>query len=272
MEEPSTLDEKVLPSTWDEPATPLHTTVASEEQTDARQDGVPQSLTQELLSITPPPNVLAEVDQPIKTEEPPINLPTEPSPPQPASRRSPSPDRKPASRHRRCVPLTSLLSHADALFALYPPTHPALAVGAIMGPQSVVFTWSEDARAIADDDDAEAMVAHTELMVLPYEESDAEDAGAHESEEKAKKKEKDARRRKRLRKPRRFTIERRTAVAGAVLVLGVAFAVYGIRATGPYAAVMGKGHGHERDWKKAGRWAGGMLLGASERLIGGFGL
>ncbi|EPQ50933.1 hypothetical protein GLOTRDRAFT_82067 [Gloeophyllum trabeum ATCC 11539] len=161
---------------------------------------------------------------------------------------------------RARVSLTSLLNRADDLFSLYPPTHPDLAVSKTMGPQSVIFTWSENPSDLPDDDEAEAMVLHPELVVLPVVESDAEDEEEEEGHEK-----KERRRRRKLKKPRRFggvVVERRVMVAGAVLVLGVAMAVYGIRAAPEEP--MSRHH-----WKKLGRWVGGVLVGASGRILDG---
>ncbi|KAH9848720.1 rab-GTPase-TBC domain-containing protein [Lenzites betulinus] len=181
--------------------------------------------------------------------------------------------------HRPRISLTALLARADALYAQYPPTHPGVAVDSVMGPQSVMRTWSEHRAEVPSDDDAERMVLNPDLIVLPHIESDdiASDgdsfrtAGSARKGRKGEKDEKEKRRR-RLRKPRRLTdlvVRRKTMVAGAVLVLGVAMAVYGINGGLPGA---GAGHhrgGFGREWRKVGRYLGGAIVGAGERMFDG---
>lgn len=166
------------------------------------------------------------------------------------SRQSPSPE---PTVHRLKISLTALLERADALYAAYPPTDPALALSAIMGPQSVVFTWSEDPAQQPADDAAEALVLRTELVVLPHAEpGPPADAGG----------EKETRRRsgtgKQPRSARSRRLERRAMVAGAVLVLGISVAVYGARG----------GQGGARAWRKLGV----ALLGSAEQFVEGVGL
>ncbi|TFK38258.1 rab-GTPase-TBC domain-containing protein [Crucibulum laeve] len=186
--------------------------------------------------------------------------------------RTPSPDPIPP---KPPIPLSVLLAKADELFATYPPTHPDLALSKIMGPQSVVYTWSESNGQLPLDDDAEAMVSHPELVVYPFVEGDEEvesdsgkdeDSSYYESEKKNKGKEK--RKRRKLRKPfpamslRRSRIEKRTMLAGAVLVLGVAMAVYGVktRSVNPR---------DREQWRMFSGWVGGALVGAGSKLVHG---
>ncbi|GLB42460.1 putative rab-GTPase-TBC domain containing protein [Lyophyllum shimeji] len=226
--------------------------------------------------------------------------PTSSTRPTPLSSRpvSPPPPQQPK------LALTSLLTHADALYELYPPTHAALALSSIMGPQSVVHTWSETRAEMPGDDEAEAMVARPGLVVYPYIEED-EDVDAEEEEEeereegewaekstrakgKGKGKEKEngrtrGRVRNRLRKlRRRMGVERKgKMVAGAVLVLGVAVAVavYGGRMRGTHVGggmygfppVPDHGHGHAREWRKVAAWVGGAVVGVTERVFSGLG-
>ena len=182
------------------------------------------------------------------------------------------------------IPLPTILAHADSLLAQYPPSHPLLRLSSIMGPQSVVFTWSENFSDLPSDTTAEAMIGRPELVVYPVgleemEEGDEEDEGDGESESESdyddksrgKTPRKSTRRGKEgdngdgLRKrTRRKTIKKkvqkllkmfgtttgadrqithvdgRTMVAGAVLVLGVAIAIYGIK---PQSGVGGLGIG-----------------------------
>ncbi|KAM6503150.1 Rab-GTPase-TBC domain containing protein [Amanita muscaria] len=164
------------------------------------------------------------------------------------------------------IPLPKILSHSDSLYAQYPPTHPSLRLSLIMGPQSVVFTWSETFSDLPSDTTAEAMTGRPELVVYPVgpeETEDKEDSGEEEDtdtdsdaeyrDEKEKrgrqpkatrKKEGTTTRRKRRKTIRKkirkvlgalhfgTQVDGRTMVAGAVVVLGVAMAVYGIKATG----------------------------------------
>jgi TBC1 domain family member 20 len=136
----------------------------------------------------------------------------------------------------------------------------------IMGPGSVVFTWSEvdcGGKENGDgegeggglgDDEAEEMVSHPELVVYPYMEPHhpSPSQSSPFSSEKHKPQT----------KPKRY--ETRTAVIiGAVIVLGVSIgvaAVYGAR---------GSRGGGGWSWRKVG----GKLIGAGEslRVVDGLG-
>lgn len=170
-----------------------------------------------------------------------------------AKSRSPSPVRI----RRPRVSLSSLLERSDELFALYPPSHPAIALSSIMGPQSVVFTWSEKPSELPEDDEAELMVTQPQLVVLPPPPVEPE---SKEDNEKPGHK----RPRRRLHKPRRLVVERKTVVASAVLVLGVAMAIYGLQATPE------RHHGTaSRELRRLSRMFGGLMLGAGERIWDG---
>ena len=65
------------------------------------------------------------------------------------------------------MPLPTILAHSDLLFAQYPPDHSQLRLSSIMGPQSVVFTWSENFSDLPSDTTAEAMVGRPELVSYP---------------------------------------------------------------------------------------------------------
>lgn len=191
---------------------------------------------------------------------------------------------------RPLVSLSSILTHADHLYTLYPPTHPSLAVSSIMGPQSVIHTWSEDAGKMEGDDEAEGMVGDLGSVVLSYE-SESEAGSGSENEDEAGEKEgpseaeeeeyeddedqtstrsrgRRGRGRRRLTKRRPApkpknkggvlgSVDRKTVLAGMVLVVGVALAVYGVQTTS------GTGSRHEADWKRLGKLIGG----ASERIF-----
>ncbi|KAF5378866.1 hypothetical protein D9615_006927 [Tricholomella constricta] len=204
------------------------------------------------------------------------------SKPTPSTSRPASPSPRP--RQSTEITLKSLLTHADDLYALYPPTHPGLNLSSIMGPQSVVYTWSESPAELPADDEAEAMVARPGLIVYPdVEDDEAEDDGSEWDEKpeaampKRKQRVKNKLRKKmtgRFRRLRGLRIERRTGrmVAGAVVVLGVAMAVYGVKARGSHpGAVMYGSAGHGREWKKVAGWVGGAVVGIAEKMLSGLG-
>lgn len=171
------------------------------------------------------------------------------------------PSPSPAPPELSAMTLSSLLKHADELYLLYPPSHPSIALGSIMGPQSVVFTWSEDAAALPADDAAERMVARPELVVLPVIEPEDEVVSDEDHDEKHA--------RRRPRRPHTLgalSLERKTMVAGAVLVLGVAIAVYSLNSAGNGARA-GE-HGLGREWRKVGRLLAGALIGVGEHVFG----
>ena len=215
-----------------------------------------------------------QAPSPLSEDEKPIPARTAPFP-------SPSPPPRNARPRRPRLSLTALLTQADALMQEYPPTHPRVALHSIMGPQSVVHTWAENARDLPPDDDAERMVARPELVVLPPPlpsplASDDEgwdaDGEKEERERGTGRKGKEKGRRKTLRKPRRLAdaiVQRKTIVAGAVLILGVAVAVYGLNGGLPGAGGGGHGHGgHRAAWRKVGKMLGG-LVGIGERVLDG---
>lgn len=188
---------------------------------------------------------------------------------------------RPRSRTRRkVISLSSILSQADHFYALYPPTHPQLSLDHIMGPKSVVFTWKRDSTQMESDEEAEALAEETSLIVLPFEDSDHEQDDSseddaeisHSAKSKGKGRtkgeggEKRLRRKLRKRVPMPFTVDRRTAIAGIVLVLGIALAVYaplGRNGSGPLGRA-------DRDWRRTGSWIGASILGVGERLFRGF--
>lgn len=157
------------------------------------------------------------------------------------------------------VSLSSLLVAADELYEKYPPTHREISLTSIMGPQSVVFTWSESQSEMPDDDEAERMVEKPELIVRPYTEPHTEKSDTGPGSEKQK----------RRRKQGTFLggrVERRTVVAGAVLTIGVAVAVYGARTRSLNGTSVGKDG--VKDWQMMGMWLGGSLMSAGERIFG----
>ena len=177
-----------------------------------------------------------------------------------------SPTLPPKKRHafKPKLSLPVLLSQADALAARFPPSDAGLRLSSIMGPQSVVYTFSVSPSALPSDDEAEAMVRNPGLVVYPQMPFDVEEEESAESEgewekggrkgEKGKSREKGRGRRQktkeRLGEKKRRPARRpqtTTVVAGAVVVLGVGMAVYGMRRGGAGGAV-------EEGWRGAAEW------------------
>ncbi|KAJ7634085.1 rab-GTPase-TBC domain-containing protein [Mycena polygramma] len=147
------------------------------------------------------------------------------------------------SRSKHTLP--DILKMSDALYQAHPPSHPSLQLSSIMGPQSVIFTWSTQLSDMPSNDEAERMVDRLDLIVYP-------------EPPVVEPKEKDNVRRRRKRFKKRRGTGSVGLLVGAGLVLGVAVAVsvYGAR----------QGGDPTRDWRKMGRWIGRVLAGASERI------
>ncbi|KAF8812134.1 hypothetical protein BYT27DRAFT_7160272 [Phlegmacium glaucopus] len=173
--------------------------------------------------------------------------------------------------------LTDLLKHADALYSAFPPGHPGLSLSSIMGPQSVVFTWSESPSSLPSDNTAEAMVSCPDLVVYPFIETDSHEMKSKESSEAEEKIDKKARRKRhRLRKSPFSHVEKKTMVAGTVIVLGVAMAIYGVKVSRDRSGhgifhSFAEGHGHTgtKDWRRLGGWVGGAVTGMTTKIMNG---
>ncbi|KAL5522754.1 hypothetical protein ACEPAG_8772 [Sanghuangporus baumii] len=184
------------------------------------------------------------------------------------SSRPPSP-RHHAHAPRKIVALPALLEHADELFERYPPSNPALHVSEIMGPKSVIFTWSEDPHSLMSDAEAEALMAHPELIALPFIDPD-EVAATKEAEEASNGGQIGRKFRRRLRRKHfGVRLDKKTVFTATVVTLSVAVAVYSIRS---------KGNGgvpdvsrSDKTLRKAARVVSGILIGGSERLLETFG-
>ncbi|KAK0203726.1 rab-GTPase-TBC domain-containing protein [Desarmillaria ectypa] len=184
-----------------------------------------------------------------------------------SSTRTPSPPpsylhHKPSRQalQKPSITLTSLLLQADHLYETYPPSHPLLALSSIMGPQSVIFTWSPSPTDLPSDDSAERMVEYPQLIVYPY--VDQEDDGDQ------KEKRQGPRHRHLIKRRPRFRLrDRKTMITGAVLALGVAMAVYGVRSGIVYGEGRHTNFHFHRDWKRLGGWAGGFLIGAGNKIL-----
>jgi len=220
----------------------------------------------------------------------------EPTPPQ--SRGEGDGAERNHSQHQPMTLLTDLLREADALYTEFPPSHPDLHLSSIMGPQSVIFTWSESFSELPSDREAEAMVQHPNLIVYPYidiEEDSSDSSGYEEEETKsrwrpkgkerlkagtAKLKQKLAKKKDRKKKirPPYSEMEKGTIVAGAVLVVGVAVAVYGIKTRNgdtnglflSFANTQGHAAAQSQDWKRVGGWMTGALSVMGEKVVHAF--
>ena len=195
------------------------------------------------------------------TKPTPTPTSTPPSEPEPEDS-DPWPD-TPGQPAKARLSLSSLLRQADDLFVRFPPSHPKLDLDKIMGPRSTIFTWTESFPSLPSDDELEQYVKTPHLVVLPYvdpvEEALGKQKEARELERRG------AERKRKLRKNlfARVKAEKKTMFAGAVLALGIAMAVYGIRAPGD----AGRGH-HRGDLKKLLRYIGGLLLAGGDMFVG----
>lgn len=199
--------------------------------------------------------------------------------PSPHHSRTPSPSQSQTHQShphphtsRPHIPLATLLTQTDNLLASFPPTHPALHLAEIMGPRSVFFTWGEDpfAASIGSDKWAEEIVGNTLTgeggVVLEFEGSDAEGESDEDEEQKEKDEKHHGRRRGDslpFRKSTATFIDKKTAIAGVILVAGIAIAVYNAKYGG-----LGKHgrHGDAFDWKKIGQVIGGAVIGMGEKI------
>ncbi|EJC99233.1 uncharacterized protein FOMMEDRAFT_170559 [Fomitiporia mediterranea MF3/22] len=190
------------------------------------------------------------------------------------SSRPASPYSQAAADHgptRQSVSLPAILQHADALFAQYPPTHPALHISEIMGPKSVMNTWSEDPQNLMSDAEAEAVVSHPELIALPF--VDPDEAAAHkEAEESASNV---GRIRRKLRKRMRrkhfgVRLDKKTVFTGTVVALSVAAAIYSMRGKNGNGGILHISRS-DRSVRKTAKVVSEILIGGSERLLETFG-
>lgn len=159
---------------------------------------------------------------------------------------------------RRTLLITDLLKLADALYAEFPPSHAGLHLSSIMGPQSVIFTWSEQLSDLPSDEEAEAMVQRPELIVYPHVDIQ-EDTLVEEKEPSRlssflrRRKGKENLRFDKATKSKRQKVikifpyshpEKRKVIAGAVLIIGAAMAIYGIQNRNLHL------HGQPRVWDR----------------------
>lgn len=172
--------------------------------------------------------------------------------------------------------LTDLLKLADALYAEFPPSHTGLHLSSIMGPQSVIFTWSESFSDLPSDEEAEAMVQHPELIVYPHVETEEEDSPTDEMEpsrrrwilRRRKGKEKlNSDKTKTMKRRQSFNSlshshpEKRTVIAGAVLMVGMAVAIYGIHTGSNNGLFFSQSpNGRAKIWQSVSDWVARTIM------------
>lgn len=205
------------------------------------------------------------VDEPttkLESEEtkPTPSTSTPPSEPEPEDA-DPWPD-TPGQPAKARLSISSLLRQADDLLARFPPSHPKLDLDKIMGPRSTTFTWTESSSPPSDDE-LEQYVKTPHLVVLPY--IDPVEEALRKEKEVRELERRGVERRRKLRKSlfARAKVEKKAMFAGAVLALGIAMAVYGIRA--PVDA--GRAH-HRGDFKKLLKYIGGLLFMGGDKFVG----
>ncbi|KAL5522985.1 GYP8 [Sanghuangporus sanghuang] len=187
------------------------------------------------------------------------------------SSRPPSPQHHAPSDHapRKIIALPALLEYTDELFEQYPPSNPALHVSEIMGPKSVMFTWYEDPHSLMSDAEAEAVMAHPELIVLPF--IDPDEVAATKEAEGASNDGRIGRKSRRRLRRKHFGVrlDKKSVFTATVVTLSVAVAVYSIRSKGN-GGVLDVSRS-DKALRKAARVVSGILIGGSERLLETFG-
>ncbi|KIO25377.1 hypothetical protein M407DRAFT_210643 [Tulasnella calospora MUT 4182] len=143
------------------------------------------------------------------------------------------------------IPISSLLRAADELYEKYPPSHPSIAAGTIMGPESVIFTWHEkDYTELAvdggepclpSDDEAEKMVEDKSQIVLPYDPMDDVPPAEKEPTKKlpAQQKPSNALQSRLAKSLDMFLkLDKLTILTGVVAVVAIGIAAYDARSSG----------------------------------------
>ncbi|CAG8563936.1 16841_t:CDS:2 [Acaulospora colombiana] len=164
----------------------------------------------------------------------------------------------PTSERKQRLQLTQLLAEADRIFQEHPPS--SIQVSQIMGPQSVIFTWSQLNRKsntevksgsslwmgtvhdVISDDMAEKMVLRPELVVRPWKDPDEE---AMEREVEESKLQRQRRNQKKIQQ-KGHSMDLFGTGRGSVIVIG---GVVVVAALGVVIAV----YGRDGEWK---RWIG----------------
>ncbi|KAG8895056.1 hypothetical protein FRB99_000788 [Tulasnella sp. 403] len=216
----------------------------------------PSTSEPEAKQANPEPSAVEPIPSEVTSDPPPPYQPSEDiAQNDPSTIEHSTATQPPSTAPTKLVPISRLLKHADELFALYPPSHPSLCVDTIMGPNSVIFTWSENdhvdlsqpkgeegprpsssgektsssvgtsQRCLPSDDAAEEMVLDRSSVVFPY---DPESEFPQESDNEGVYKPRPPRPKRSL--PRGWIdltrIDKRTVLAAMVVLLGVGIALY----------------------------------------------
>ena len=194
----------------------------------AVEDPPGSSLLRPKISISSPLSASASFD--------PADIPL---PPSAASTPPGSPKLMKSAHSQPTYSLIQVFLLADDLFDRFPPDTPELRLTHTLGPASVMRTWTEDAKSLLNDDQAEALVAAgVDIVVREVSEPSSRRA------------------RKGMRKNKRG--DARLLAMGAVLVLGAAVVV------GIHSRHSGSG---DTDWRALFDTFGAL----GERVIGMFG-
>lgn len=139
------------------------------------------------------------------------------------------------------IPLSDLLRQASNLFVQYPPSLPDLRVSQTFGSASILhvrpgatdYDPTSSILPILDDDQAESYVGSEEVVLPISQEEQDEEMGVTKEKQKLReeRKEKLIKEKERRKFPvrRRFVSRRQMIIAGTVLLIGVAVAMYGLQ-------------------------------------------
>jgi len=150
------------------------------------------------------------------------------------------------------IPLFELLKRADDLLIEYPPSSPALRLTETLGLQSALRTNGTILFPL-NDNEAEACVEGEDVVLPPNQEELDEELG--NMKEKESELQHNRRREKRALK-KRTVVRTQAVVAGAVLLLGVAVALYGLS---PKAKGTLNGKSGAESMKSVAAWVGAIL-------------
>lgn len=168
------------------------------------------------------------------------------------------------------VSLSSLLFVADDLYKRYPPMPssgedepPSLDIGNVLGPSSVLFTWSQDPNQMLSNEEAEKIVRDGLSGVVLENDGSSEIDIAEEEEKNWKEQEERRVKREWDRAMRKRIVKSGLGVTVAVLVGLAAIALYSME-----RSANGNSNGKSiQEWRKSLGWVGGMLLGIGDRVI-----
>ncbi|KZT32110.1 hypothetical protein SISSUDRAFT_1067188 [Sistotremastrum suecicum HHB10207 ss-3] len=201
-------------------------------------------------SVSPPSPVLSSPILPSSPQSP-TSDPSSPSPSLPPSR-SHSNQTSSSKPLTPPINLPTLLKNTDTLYLTHPPSSPLLSIPTILGPNSVIHTYSENKGHMPFEDEPGKIVFPYIPTPPPSDEEEEEDEG--KGREKEGRREKLRKWKERSRRggrggrvtiPGGLEVDRNLVLAGAaaVVVVGVLIAIY----SSPSPNDAGK-------WRKAGRW------------------